>query len=95
MPSRPTISTPRGFSLSTWLVLALSVFVVGQSGDCEQPTGNTELTLLELEDDGQNVVVGFVSSERNYDVVVSKNPVRLRAQSVEAGATISLLYLGA
>ena len=86
MPNRPTVASPRGFGRSAWWVLVLWVFVVGQSGDCEQPTGNTDLTLLELEDEGQNVVVGFMSSERTYDVVVAKNPVTVRAQSVEAGA---------
>jgi hypothetical protein len=93
MLNRPRVAIPRGCGFSASLVLW--VFLVGQSGDCERPTGNTQLTLLELEDDGQNVVMGFMSSQRIYDVTVSKNPVTVRAQSVEAGAIVSVSYLGA
>ena len=59
-------------------------------------TGNTLLTALELEAGGENRVIGFVSSQRTYDVWVPEgiDTVILRATSFDPAASISLSYLG-
>ncbi|MEM7437321.1 MAG: cadherin-like beta sandwich domain-containing protein, partial [Myxococcota bacterium] len=74
-------------------IVALAAFILGQD-DCG-PSGNPDLVLLELEDEGQNLIVGFDPQQRTYDVTVSQNPVTVKATPAEAGSTIQVSYLGA
>ncbi len=59
-------------------------------------SGNSLLTSLELEAGGQNRVVGFMSSQREYDVWVPEalGDVVVRAVSFDPGSTIELSYFG-
>ncbi len=75
-------------------MLALGAFILGHNHDCG-PSGNPDLILLELEDEGQNLIVGFDPQQKIYDVTVSKNPVTVKATPAEAGSTIQVSYMGA
>ena len=61
------------------------------TGDCDRATGDTRLSLLEVETSGQNQVLGFTSSDRTYDIwtPVGTNTAVLRAQSTDPGAQVT------
>ncbi|MGB5546568.1 MAG: hypothetical protein WBM74_08355, partial [Polyangiales bacterium] len=76
------------------MVLAPAMF---QISDCNRPTGNTLLSLLELDASGENRVIGFVSSQATYDVWVplGMSTVTVRAESVDSAAVLSVDHEGA
>ncbi len=74
-------------------ILFLSVFLLGDDG-CEPPAGNADLTLLELDDEGVNVLTGFDPLTTQYSVTVAKNPITVRAEPADPGSTIVVFYLG-
>lgn len=82
---------------STFLVAVMLSPAVLQSGDCNAPSGNTQLSSLELEAGGEDRVLEFTSSQRIYDVWVpdTETSAVVRAQSVDLGAQLSVSYLGA
>jgi hypothetical protein len=58
------------------------------------PRGNTELTSLELEvDGGPNLITGFDTGVRSYDVSTSGSTVTVRAQAVYGINTVSWQWL--
>ena len=87
----------RSARFSTIVFAAMLSPAMLQTSDCQRaPTGNTFLSLLELDADGENRVDGFVSSQRDYNVWVplGMDTVTVRVQSVDPGARITLSYLG-
>ena len=66
-----------------------------QANDCNRPTGDTTLSLLELEVAGQNQVLGFATVDRAYDVWTTAGPSTavLRAQPTDLSANV-VWFLG-
>ncbi|MFW2388901.1 MAG: hypothetical protein ACN4G0_11225, partial [Polyangiales bacterium] len=81
----------------TLLVAAVLWSALLQAQDCSRPTGDTTLSLLELEVGGQDQVLGFASSDRSYDVWTAGGPTTtavLRAQPTDLTAEV-VWFLGA
>lgn len=82
-----------------WSTVLLAVMLspaMLQGGDCRAPSGDTSLSVLELEADGQNLLTSFTSGKRSYEVGVptSANVVTVRAESTDTGSRLTLTYEG-
>lgn len=66
-----------------------------QANDCDRPTGDTTLSLLELDVAEQNQVLGFASGDRAYDVWTAAGPntAVLRAHPTDLTANV-VWFLG-
>lgn len=80
----------RSVRYSTILLAVVFWPALLQTGDCSRPTGDTTLSLLELEVAGQNQVLGFASGDRTYDVWTAAGPTTavLRAQPTDPTANV-------
>ena len=86
--ARPVIQR-RSYALG--ILVALS-FVLLQGQSCDR--GNTDLTNLEFEvDGGPDLIVGFDTLDRSYDVSTSGSTVTVRAQAVFGVNTVSWQWL--
>jgi hypothetical protein len=86
----------RPVRFSTMLLAVMLSPAMLQSSDCNAPTGNTALSLLELDASGENRVIGFVSSQRVYDVwaPLGDDLVTVRAVTEDPAAVLSASYVG-
>ena len=79
----------RTYALAFLVALSLALL---QGQTCDR--GNTDLTSLELEvDGGPNLIVGFDTLNRSYDVSTSGSTVTVRAQAVFGVNTITWQWL--
>jgi len=80
---------PRSYALALGVALSLALL---QGQTCDR--GNTDLTNLEFEvDGGPDLIVGFDTLNRSYDVSTSGSPVTVRAQAVFGVNDISWQWL--
>ena len=76
---------------STSLLAAVLWPALLLTGDCDRATGDTSLSLLEVETSGQNQVLGFASNDRTYDIwtLAGTNTAVLRAQPNDPSAQVT------